>query len=173
MPWAKRKDWGSKYFYGTIKYVVWAQLLIMTEVGIVSAHSPWRFPLASGIKKSIMCLCWGNWFLPWVSSFPWREQCIAVIDFEILNTSPERPIFPSEGCPSVWSAATLSVLLRLLSLHCLSFEIEVLMVLEEFCLLVFLQNPFLVYPCFFILCGCVCINAFSCFKCYWNQGIMK
>lgn len=55
------------------------------------------FSLASGTKKSIMCLCWGNWLLPWVLSFPlgttWREQCTAVFDFEILNTSPERLIF--------------------------------------------------------------------------------
>lgn len=50
-----------------------------------------------------------------------------------------------EGCPSVWSksTATLNVLLPLLSLPCLSFEIEVLVVLEYFCLLVFLQNLFL------------------------------
>lgn len=84
-----------------------------------------------------------------MSSFPlsttWREQCIAV--FEILNTSPERPISPPEGCPSVWSKsiATLNVLLPLLSLRCLSFEIELLLVLEFFCLLVFLQNSFVAY----------------------------
>jgi len=78
-------------------------------------------PLASGIKQSVTCPCWGSWFLPWVSSFPlstpWREQGVAVLHYEILNTSLERPILPPEGCPSVWSTsvATVNVVLPLLS----------------------------------------------------------
>lgn len=116
----------------------------------LSAHPLWKFSLASLTKMSFMCVCWGNSFLPWVSSFPlsttWREQCIAVFDFEILSTSTERPIFPPKCCPSVWSksVATLNMFLPLLNLHCVSFEIKstndagLLLICAFFCKIYFL-----------------------------------
>lgn len=120
-------------------------------------------------------MCWGNWFLPWVSSFPlstaWREQCIAVFDFKILSTSTERPIFPPRRSPSVWSksVATLNVLLPLLSLHCVSFEIESTdgAGLPFAC---FPAKSISCVPVVVILYGCVWISTFRCCWNHWFYG---
>lgn len=125
-------------------------------------------------SQCYMCMCWGNWFLPWMSSFPlsstWREQCIAVFDFEILSISTERSIFPSKCCPSVWSksAATLNVLLSLLNLHCVSFEIKTT---NGARLLLFACFPAKSISCVVvILYGCV---HFSTFKRIGNHWFYK
>lgn len=86
--------------------------------------------------------------------------------------------FLLKGCPSVWSKP-IAALIMLPSLHIMcypSFEIQVLVLLEFFVLLLFLQNKFLAYLSF-LFCVDVCVFGHSIVtgvrKLKYNDGLVK
>lgn len=153
------------------------QLLIVTEVGIVSAHPLEMSSVGSGVKKSIVPLYRGSSFLPWGSfclNATRGSQCLAVFNFEVLNTSLQRLI----------STQRLSICLVKVcccSLHVCAFTYYVLSFLWNSAaggagVFLFASFPGKYVPCLpvlVILCECICIKAFISFKHYWNRGIMK
>lgn len=86
--------------------------------------------------------------------------------------------FLLKGCPSVWPKP-IAALIMLPSLHIMcypSFEIQVLVLLEFFVLLLVLQNKFLAYLSF-LFCVDVCVFGHSVVtgvrKLKYNDGLVK
>lgn len=107
------------------------------------------FPLEHHLERTVHCSIWDSWHITGKTYFStWRLSICLV---KVYCYSQCVAAFAWSALSFVWNWSTNGAGVLLFACFPAKF----------ICCL----------PVVFILCGCVCINTFSCFKCYWNQGV--